>query len=156
MTDNAASFAADHGLSVNSSNRVYKRGKALSYSEKVQIGHEIQQAEGALLPGQELNYRELGRVCRVSKNTVAKIHNELEEYGRIRSPEEIQASKNVARGPGSVVLSDHAMFVILQLYYHDASTSLAKYAQTVLLATGTRVSTSTISRFFNKGFLFKG
>jgi hypothetical protein len=81
----------------------------------------------------------------VDKNTVATIHNELEEYGRIRSPEEIQPSKNVARGPGSVVLSDHAMFVILQLYYLDASTSLAKYAQTVLLATGTRVSTSTIS-----------
>ena len=87
MTDNAASFAADHGLSINSSNRGYKRGKALSYSEKVQIGYEIQQAEGALLPGQELNYRQLGRVCRVSKNTVAKIHNKLEEYGRILSPE---------------------------------------------------------------------
>ena len=52
--------------------------------EKVQIGHEIQQAEGALLPGQELNYRELGRVCRVDKNIVAKIHNELEEYVRVR------------------------------------------------------------------------
>ena len=51
------------------------------HSEKVQIGHEIQQAEGGLLPGQELNYRELRRVCRVSKNTVAKIHNKLEEYG---------------------------------------------------------------------------
>ena len=84
MTDNTASFAADHGLSVNSSNRVYKRGKALSYSEKVQIGHEIQQAEGVLLSGQELNYRELGRVCRVDKNIVAKIHNELEEYVRVR------------------------------------------------------------------------
>jgi hypothetical protein len=32
MTDNTASFAADRGLSVNSSNRVYKRGKALSYT----------------------------------------------------------------------------------------------------------------------------
>jgi hypothetical protein len=80
MTDTATSFAADHGLSVNSSNRVYKRGRALSYSEKVQIGHEIQQAEGGLLLGQELNYRELGCVCRVSTNTVAKIHNKLEEY----------------------------------------------------------------------------
>lgn len=54
------------------------------HSEKVQIGHEIQQAEGVLLPGQELNYRELGRVCRVDKNIVAKIHNELEEYVRVR------------------------------------------------------------------------
>lgn len=65
----------------------------LYHTSKVQIGHKIQQAEGALLPGQELNYRELGRVCRMDKNTIAKIHIELEEYGRIRSPEEIQASR---------------------------------------------------------------
>jgi hypothetical protein len=82
MTDNVASFAAGHGhgLSVHSSNRVYKCGKVLSHSEKVQIGFDIQQAKEALLQGQKLNYTELGRASKADPKTIAKIHNELEEY----------------------------------------------------------------------------
>jgi hypothetical protein len=48
------------------------------------------------------------------------------------------------------------MFVILQMYHHDVLLPLEKYTSTVLLATGIQVSTSPISQFFNKGFVFKG
>jgi hypothetical protein len=69
---------------------------------------------------------------------------------------QINESKHCQRGAGSIAFSSTDMFVLLQMYYNDPSTSLKAYAQGLMFITGTQVHPSTISCWFRFGFSISG
>jgi transposase len=154
-------FASRHGLSVNEQGRVYESGKALPLDLKVQIGYvvldslldESESSETGIKPK---SITALANECKVSRATIRKIRSELLDYGRVLSPEEIAAEKGVDRGVGTRCLSSIDIFTIFMTYLQDPSTTLRNYVKILYLQTGTVVSKSTISRFFNHGFEIRG
>jgi hypothetical protein len=62
----------------------------------------------------------------------------------------------VQRGVGIRSLTDVDVFIIVQMYAYDPSTTLRNYVKFLFLQTGTVVSKSTISRFFVHGFPIRG
>jgi len=152
-----ASFAADHGLQTNQHGRVFENGKAMDMAEKVRIGHEILNAMlDAEEQGTKINISSLSRQCKTSRATITKIRDELNEFGRVLRPEEISLKKSVQRGVGIRSLTDVDVFIIVQMYAYDPSTTLRNYVKFLFLQTGTVVSKSTISRFFVHGFPIRG
>ena len=99
MDDSSLSIlAASHGASVNQFGRVYTRGHALSYQRKIEIAAAYLAAkeEGGGLS--QPNFSELGRSLGVSRTVVRKVANELLLHGRVLSPAEIRANRNIPRG----------------------------------------------------------
>ena len=150
-----AEFASNHGLSVNQFNRVYHQGKAMSLEKKVSIAVEYLKAQDAA-NGARPNISELSRVCQVQRSSIRKVEEELLGLGRMKSPQEIIGDRNMPEGPGAISLDDFDIFVILMLYHEEPSRTLQGYVQGLYRFTGTIVSRSTISRFFNHGFDIKG
>ena len=76
---------------------------------------------------------------KVSEGTIRKIREELRDYGRVLSPDEIRNRRNgeVPSGPGSHVLSAVDKAALFSL-------------------TGTSVDASTIGKWFNNAFPIKG
>lgn len=82
-----ADFVAEEGHSINTHNRVYKNGAALSHAEKITIGIEYVNAKAKVKDGGEPNIVALSRSCKVSESTIRKIRDELRDHGRVLSPE---------------------------------------------------------------------
>ena len=150
-----AHLAGQYGLSVNQHNRVYQNGRALTLEQKILIASSYLQAKSEA-NGSRPNIQHLADQCRVSRSTVTKIEEELMQYGRVRSPEEIRNTRDAPAGPGSIVLDDTCIFIILRLYYAEPSRTLKSYVIELVRYTGVIVHESTISRFFNHGFPIKG
>lgn len=150
----AAALAANHGLSTNQHNRVYSSGKALPLEEKITIAAEYLKARGP--NGERPNISQVARTCKVARSTVTKVEAELQSLGRVRDPKEIRQNRDGPVGPGALSLDDFDIFVILMLYHAEPSMTLQGYVQGLYQYTGSIVSKSTISRFFNHGFDIKG
>ena len=149
MKTAVADSVAEEGHSINTHNRVYKNGAALSHSEKLTIGIECMKAKA------EANNNNSGKV---SEGTIRKIREELRDYGRVLSPDEIRNSRNgeVPSGPGSHVLSAVDEAALFALYLLDPSRSLNGYRVALYSLTGTIVDASTIGKWFNNAFPIKG
>ena len=147
--------AAAHGLLVSSHNRVYQSGVALQAGPKVSIGIEYLKAQ-AEVDGARPNISHLAERCQVSRSTIRKVETELLTFGRIRDPIEIRENRDAPVGPGVLSLDELDIFVIMMLYHAEPSRTLEGYVQGLYQCTGTIVSKSTISRFFNHGFDIKG
>lgn len=150
-----SAFTSNHGLSTNAHNRVYKNGKALPIEIKVTIAVEYLKAKDAI-DGARPNITKLATKCKVARSTITKIEEELASIGRVRDPSEIRKNRDVPVGPGALSLDDFDVFAILMLYHHEPSRTLKGYVVGLYQLTGTIVSASTISRFFNHGFDIKG
>ena len=90
------------------------------------------------------------------KKIILKVEGELIHAVRVIEPAVIIRDKDLPSGPGSIAMSDLDAFVILMIHQTAPSTSLSGYQRGVYSATGTLLSESTISRFFNFGFEIKG
>ena len=150
-----ASFAARHGVALNEHSRVYHNGKALPYEQKVTIAAKYLRASTAA-EGARPVISSLAKECLVTRATITKVENELFSFGRVLHPKEIRSNRQMPLGPGSVSFNDLDAFVILALYHEEPSRTLRSYALGLFIRTGTNVSESTISRFFNHGFEIKG
>lgn len=149
----AAAFVADQGLSTNVHGRVYHQGRAYSHAMKVEVGRVIVHNMDNL---GNINVSKVAREAKMSPKFVRKVHKEMIDHGRILTPEELNATKHCSRGAGSIALSNTDMFVLLQMYQHDPSTSLKSYAQGLMCVTGTQVHPTTIARWFLTAFEFAG
>ena len=94
--------------------------------------------------------------CRVGDKFFQKVERELSVHGRVLTPSEVLQNKEVPRGPGSIVLDEFDSAVLLFLYLKEPSRSRESYIEQLELHAGTRVSKSTISRFFLKKCTFIG
>ena len=97
----------------------------------------------------------LARDCKVTIKTIMKVEGELIRAGRVIDPAVIVRDKDMPSGPGIITLSDLDTFILLQIHHTEPSTLLRGYQRGLRSATGTIVSTSTISRFFNSVFEIK-
>jgi len=106
---------------------VYTRGHALSYQRKIEIAAAYLAAkeEGGGLS--QPNFSELGRSLGVSRTVVRKVANELLLHGRVLSPAEIRANRNIPRGPGSKAMDEADRFVVFFLYLEDPTRPLSSY-----------------------------
>ena len=94
--------------------------------------------------------------CRVDRSFVAKIERELMENERVLLPEEIYLARDIPVGPGSSSMSEEDFFVLYMLYRQEPKRSLKSYVYWLFCCTGTIVSESTVSRWFNYAFLIRG
>ena len=103
----------------------YWSNLALEYDQNVAIALDIVDAkvEAQMLGRENINISALARKCKVERKTIRKIESELNEHGCVLSPSDIFANKTVQRGAGSKSLSSLDVFILLQLYHHDASMS---------------------------------
>jgi len=126
-------------------------GSAYDLRKKLEIEHAINQ-----YPPGALNKREVARKCNVSATTVSKVEKEIVAHGGARDPKEIRKQKAGPVGLCSKELDECDAFVLFRLYLEEPSRSLESYVMWLELYTGTHVSTSTVSRFFNHCFPHKG
>jgi hypothetical protein len=82
--------------------------------------------------------------CRVTKKFVCKIERELMENERVLAP---KRSKS---------MSEEDFFVIYILYPQEPTWSLRSYVYWLFCCTGTILSESTVSRWFNHAFPVRG
>ena len=72
--------------------------------------------------------------------------------GRIITPKDIYKRWNYSIGPGLISMDLTDWFVLYRLYEKEPTRSLKSYVNWLFYYTGTIVSESTVSRFFNHGF----
>ena len=94
--------------------------------------------------------------CGVGWHFVEKVEGELLTEGHIIAPKDIYKRRNCPIGPGSISMDPTDWFVLYRLYEKEPTRSLKSYVNWLFYYTGTIVSESTVSRFFNHGFPIRG
>jgi hypothetical protein len=148
-------FSGSHGALVNSNGGFYQRGKSYGLDVKLFIAAKYldhKERRGGLRPVVTLVAAE----CRVRKKFVYKIERELMENERILAPDEIYLARSNPIGPGSKSMSGEDFFVLYILYRQEPTRSLKSYVNWLFCCTGTIVSESTVSRWFNHAFPVRG
>lgn len=128
----------EQGIAQNQNGGYYQRGKSYGIETKLRVAATyLDGAEQS--PHARPNISQIARDCNVGWHFVEKIEGELlmEERG-ILTYDEIDA------------------FVLYRLYKKLPTRSLKSYVNWLFYYTGTIVSASTVSRFFNYGFFIRG
>ena len=94
--------------------------------------------------------------CHVGKDFVIKIEHEIMENACVLTPEEIYLARANPIGPRSRSMSDEDFLVLYLLYRQESTRSLKSYVYWLFCCTGTIVSESTVSRWFNHAFPIQG
>ena len=131
----------------------------MSHSEKMTIAFEYLQTKAGNDDGnEEPDITALSGKCKVSRRTILKVRDELRDYGRVLSPEEIRsrANSDTPSGPGSRAMTPVDEAVLFALYLLEPSRSLKSYKIFLYNLRGIIVDESTISRWFNHSFPIKG
>jgi hypothetical protein len=141
--------AASYGLAFNENGGMFKRGSAYDITKKLAVCAVIRQQ------GSSLNMAEVARRCSVSWGFVCKVWEEmLENDGRVIDPSTVRQGR--MEGPGANSLTEYDHFALMYLYFEEPSRSNASYVENLFQVTGTKVSRSTISRWFNNFFPISG
>jgi hypothetical protein len=141
--------AARHGLSINVNQGIYHRGKPYDITVKLRVRAAIQ------AQGEGLNFTAVGKACGVTPFYVRKVWGEmLCNDGDIIDPQRIKQRRAI--GPGAKTFDEMDHFVLLFLYMEEPSRSNASYVENLMFLTGTRTSSSTISRWFKDFFPIQG
>ena len=142
-------FVAQHGQSINIHNRMYRNGAALSHSKKVTIAFEyLEMKAGNDDDDKEPNIAALSGKCKISRGTILKARDELRDYGRVLSPEEIRSrvNSNAPSGPGSCAMTPVDEAGLYALYLLEPSRSLKSYKILLYNIRGIIVGKSTIGK----------
>jgi len=137
-------FAGSHGALVNSNGGFYQHGKSYGLVVKLFVAAKYldhKERRGGLRPVVTLVAAE----CRVTKKFVCKI-----------APDEIYLARSNPIGPGSRSMSGEDFFVLYILYRQEPTRSLKSYVNWLFCCTGTILSESTVSRWFNHAFPVRG
>jgi hypothetical protein len=151
------SFPLKQGVKRNRNGGYYEPGKQYELSRKVRVA-ELYLSRSMDEGGGRPNISKLATDCNVGRAFVTKIEGELYAEGRVIPPDEIKLNmvNNRQLGAGSISLDPEDCFVLYQLYRKQPTRSLKSYVRELHYYTGTIVSKSTVSRFFNHGFPIKG
>lgn len=140
--------ASRHGLATNKNNGLYRNGASYPVEKKLLVEASYKQKQAAT-PGKRPGINAIARECGVSKMFVLKVEKELIQHG------EVQPVNKKSRGGSEKKLDDLDCYVLYMLYLEEPSRALAGYRDRLQCFAGTLVSDSTISRFFNHGFMIK-
>ena len=107
---------------------------------------------------EEPNIADLSGKCKVSRGTILKARDELRDYGRVLSPEEIRSRVNsdTPSGPGSHAMTPVDEAILYALYLLEPSRSLTGYKIFLYKLRGIIVVKITIGKWFNHAFPIKG
>ncbi len=94
--------------------------------------------------------------CRVGRDFLSKIEQELIENDRVLAPEEIYGAQDNPIGPGSTIMSGEDFYVLYLLYRQQPTWSLKSYVYWLFCCTGTIVSKSTVLQWFSNTFPIRG
>ena len=155
LDDGSWHLAAAHGASVNQQGSFYIRGEAYDFTKKLEVAAAYIAARDAN-GGNRPIISGLQDTCRVSRSFIRKVETELNVYGRVLRPSEIQQNREGPVGPGSRSLDEIDGAVLLFLYLQEPSRTLRNYTQFLEELTGTIVSESTVCRWFLYAFPFRG
>jgi hypothetical protein len=142
-------LAASYGLAYNENGGMFKRGLSYDITKKLAVSAVIREQ------GSSLVISEVARRCNVSWGFVQKVWEEMiENDGRVVDPSTVRQSR--VEGPGVKSLTEYDHFALMYLYFDEPSRSNASYVENLFQVTGTKVSKSTISRWFNNFFPISG
>mmetsp|Transcript_32652 Transcript_32652/g.68486 ORF Transcript_32652/g.68486 Transcript_32652/m.68486 type:complete len:205 (-) Transcript_32652:574-1188(-) len=139
---------------LNKNDGVYLCGRTYGLAKKIEVATAYQASKGRTDVGTSIN--SVLKQCKVSWHFVEKIRDELLFHGRVLSPSEVSANKNIKRGAGSKSLSEFDRFIIMQLFTENPSKNQQSCIQWLYEYTGKVVHQSTIARFFLYAFPIKG
>ena len=141
--------AASYGLATNEHQGTYHRGVPYDVKEKLRVADAIKRQ------GNALNFSAVSKECKVSRFFVRKVWGEMLCHGgRVVDPKTITQRR--VRGAGEKTFDEFDHCILIILYLEEPSRSNASYVENLHMVTGTRTSTSTISRWFNTFFPIKG
>ena len=151
------SIPLKQGVKRNRNGGYYEPGKQYDLCKKVRVA-ELYLSRSMDEGGGRPNISKLATDCHVGRAFVTKIEGELYAEGRVIPPDEIKLNmvNNRQLGAGAISLDPEDCFVLYQLYRKHPTRSLKSYVRELYYYTGTIVSESTVSRFFNHGFPIKG
>ena len=159
MNDMHRLFFMQQGVQLTKRGRYYQRGKNYDLNMKLLVA-------ATYLDAQEQSIEEgrgprpiISRVandCSVSRKFVRKIEGELMSEGHVVAPADIYRDRVSAVGPGSICLDEFDRFILYRLYKRHPQRSMKSYVNWLFYYTGTIVSASTVTRFFNHGFPISG
>jgi hypothetical protein len=144
-------IAAYYGYSLNRNGGLYRNGVSYDVLTKLRIAQgylEILNEHGC-----PPSYAQLARDFKVSVNTAKKVVSELLSEEGVQDPH--NTAQRRPRGPGARTMDELDAATLIQLLREEPSRTLPNYQLNLLERTGTLVSTSVISRFFNHGCPFK-
>jgi transposase len=148
MDDNFRASAVRNGYQFNTNGGVYNPGKNYDHIKKLEVESAILHTQSTV---GNINKNAIARKCGVGWHYVKKIETEMEQYGRVVTPEEVKLQNSIDnRGAGAKTLNETDMMVLLQLYFEEPSRNLGSYMRGLYRITGTIVSTSTLSRLFKE------
>lgn len=144
-------------LVTNKKGGVYKRGATFSLEKKMEIAlvlENLRTQAAEQKSSRPVSARQLAKAAKVSVATACKIMAELDSAGGIKDPK--QQVRAVERGPGALTLSRQDEEVLLNLRQSHPQRTLENYASCLQQITGTKVSSSTVHKFFKKRFPAQG
>ncbi len=148
-------YLRQQGASVNQHGNIYRSGASLPYTKKLEVASAYSTERDAA--GRRPNITAIAQQCGVSRCYVRKVEEELNEFGRALQQEERRRYNSMSNGGVcSESLSNEDMCVIYHLYLDEPSRTRSSYVEWLQFFTGTVVSESTISRFFNDSFEYTG
>jgi hypothetical protein len=145
-----ATQASVAGISVNSNGGFYRNGVPYDIVRKLQVVEIYQELCSEPLRQKAPSWREVGEKAGVSHVYAGKVIGELESGNGILDP----ACKKPQRlkGPGSRSFDSFDVACLIYLLRRNPTRSLESYRRELFLNTGTITSTSTICRFWQRGF----
>ncbi len=103
-------IAQEHAYHVNSKNVPYKSGTSYNLAKKMEVAAAIQACRAGNT-SEHTNITFVPCACKVSRSFVRKILKELQQHGKVLTPEEKISHSN--SGPGARKLDEIDTFVIL-------------------------------------------
>ena len=119
VSDAQRQYLREHGARVNQHGHIYRSGASLSYTKKLEVASAYSTEHDAA-GGRRPNIAAIARQCGVSRGTVRKIEEELNEFGRVLQMEERLRHNSVSNGGVcSESLSNEDVYIIYQLYLDE-------------------------------------
>jgi transposase len=144
-------LAASHGYSSNQNGGLYQRGLPYDVLAKLRVGQKY--LELLEQDGRPPHFSRVARETQVGDHFVKKVVKEMLSKEGIRDDSDIERLQY--RGIGSKTLDDVDEVALILLLREQPSRTLPDYQRSLLRLTGTAVSSSVISRFFNHALPFK-
>ncbi len=148
-------FATRHGVMVNNNGGYYQCGKSYGLEVKLFVAAKYLDHKERLV-GLRPVVTKVAAECHVGWDFVVKIERELMDNERVLVPEEIYLARNNPIGPGSRSMSKEDFFLLYILYRQQPTWLLKSYVYWLFCCTGTIMSESTLSRWFNHAFPIRG
>ena len=152
-------YFIEHGINKNQNGGYYQRGTSYGIETKLRVAATYLDAQEESISagkGPRPSINQVAKECQVGWHFVEKIEGELLMEGRVIAPRDIYRNRQLPIGPGVYTLDTIDSFVLYRLYKKQPTRSLKSYVNWLFYYTGTIVSASTVSRFFNHGFPIRG